>query len=328
MKEGRHLELRSIAIGIVALLGFLASVVGLVALHLQNITILGVLLPGELLLALVIVLAIVVGRLTDSRIWFYGLLAGVGMGVPGFFVALYMESPDWRTWLYNLGLPSRERWMLLASILLITSLGAQSTALWHRRRRALALFMQLATVGLVVAVWIGGIRATQYLSKRDQALQAVKTRPGFDIPLPELALTRLDGTPILAAEFTGHITVLDFWGTWCAACISEFPSLEAVYKDYPASTKVRFLMVNPELAGDTSEKIKLFLGRKPISLPIALDPGTPYFELASKLHNEALPMLIIVDQQGHIKFYETESEGSDKNRQSLRANIDALVAKM
>ncbi|HEV2578005.1 MAG TPA: TlpA disulfide reductase family protein [Acidobacteriaceae bacterium] len=298
----------------------------LTTFHLRNIF--GTPLLGDLLCLSVILLAIVAGRSARSHACWHGLLAGVGMGVPGFVIALYTLSPDLRGWRYMLGRPSGALWIGFASILVITSLGAQSTALWRERRRLFSFATVVVSVGCVVATWVCGFRILRSIDRKARFLQASNAQSGFDMPLPDLKLTALDGTPIGPSELQGHVTVLDFWGTWCGACIAELPSLERTYKEYSGNAKVRFLLVNPEIEGDTQEKITHFLKRKQITMPIALDPGTPYLELSSKLHNEGLPLLLVVDQRGHIRLCRYGFDTDEATTRLLHSNIDRLLTTM
>jgi thiol-disulfide isomerase/thioredoxin len=32
--------------------------------------------------------------------------------------------------------------------------------------------------------------------------------------------------------FNGKLMILDFWATWCGACISKFPKLDSLQKKY------------------------------------------------------------------------------------------------
>jgi hypothetical protein len=77
---------------------------------------------------------------------------------------------------------------------------------------------------------------------------------------------------------------------------------------------------------DNPAKINRFLQRKPASIPVALDPGTSYFELSRKLNNNGRPLLLVIDQREHIRFYKDGFEIDDQTRRELHSQINALLA--
>ncbi len=50
------------------------------------------------------------------------------------------------------------------------------------------------------------------------------TRP----PTPDFALTDLDGKAVRLTQFRGKVVLLNFWATWCPACLTEIPELIAL----------------------------------------------------------------------------------------------------
>lgn len=42
----------------------------------------------------------------------------------------------------------------------------------------------------------------------------------------------LNGDPISLDQFRGKVVLLNFWGTWCPACLAEIPALTSVYHKY------------------------------------------------------------------------------------------------
>ncbi len=51
---------------------------------------------------------------------------------------------------------------------------------------------------------------------------------------PAVTLTTLGGKTINLADLRGRIILLDFWATWCAPCVEEFPHLIAVHEKFGA----------------------------------------------------------------------------------------------
>lgn len=67
-----------------------------------------------------------------------------------------------------------------------------------------------------------------------------------NISLAEMELIDLDGVPVPAAQLAGRPVVVNYWATWCAPCIEEFPMFEQVRQQ--AGPGVTFLMVSDEPA--------------------------------------------------------------------------------
>lgn len=50
--------------------------------------------------------------------------------------------------------------------------------------------------------------------------------------LPDFELTMLDGSTRQLGQLKGKLTLLDFWATWCAACVPDLSSKKAVYERF------------------------------------------------------------------------------------------------
>jgi thiol-disulfide isomerase/thioredoxin len=143
----------------------------------------------------------------------------------------------------------------------------------------------------------------------------------IDKPLPELALQRMDGTPIALSELQGHVTVMDFWGTWCPGCVEEMPVLKEVAAGYDGDSRVQFLLVNPEMDGDGPGKIRAFVAKRGIAIPVALDPSQTCFKLGSML----FPTTLVIDRRGHMRYERSGYTDANSTRKELRGEVDELL---
>jgi len=77
--------------------------------------------------------------------------------------------------------------------------------------------------------------------------------------LPEFSLPKLDGQTLRSDELKDKIVVLDFWATWCEACISEIPAFNKLEKDYNSrGVKVIGVAVQSGWASDIQKFVKQY----------------------------------------------------------------------
>ena len=141
-------------------------------------------------------------------------------------------------------------------------------------------------------------------------------------PAPPFTVTTLDGSRVTRDSLKGRVVVLDFWGTWCEPCMAEMPAILKVHRHYQANSDVAFFAVNAGWHDDTADKVRAFVDRKHLDIPVALNPAG-----ATKLLEvNALPTLILIDRRGNIRM---ESVGYDPDvplETQLSSKIDELLA--
>ena len=82
-------------------------------------------------------------------------------------------------------------------------------------------------------------------------------RPVPDTPLPPVAELVRDGAPvpgIAHADFTGAVSLVNVWASWCVPCHDEAPLLEALGKD----KRIKLFGINYKDAPDNARR---FLNR-------------------------------------------------------------------
>lgn len=78
--------------------------------------------------------------------------------------------------------------------------------------------------------------------------------------------------------------VINFFASWCTACIKELPELEALKRAHPEAV---FVAIN---AGEKPVLVKKFLGKNSFSYRVLLDPDK---SLATKWGIEELPRTLV-----------------------------------
>ncbi|KAF2328562.1 TlpA family protein disulfide reductase [Flavobacterium daemonense] len=141
------------------------------------------------------------------------------------------------------------------------------------------------------------------LPKTDTSIKATINQIGFDAlknyemegkPFPEFSFKDLDGRIISNESMKGKIIVIKCWYIHCAACIKEFPLVNALVLKYKDRQDIAFV----SLAEDTPEQLQVFLARKPLSYSVIPNMKTYMNE---KLDLNAFPTHFILDKEGIIK---------------------------
>lgn len=50
--------------------------------------------------------------------------------------------------------------------------------------------------------------------------------------VPDFTLTDLAGQPVSLSRYKDKVVLINFWATWCAPCVKEFPSLQRLVKHF------------------------------------------------------------------------------------------------
>lgn len=119
-------------------------------------------------------------------------------------------------------------------------------------------------------------------------------KPAVDLPrAPDVTLLYFDGSTERLADLVGQPVVLNFWASWCPACISEMPAFAEVHGRF--GDRVRFIGVNMQEL-DLDAAIDL-VDRTGVEYPLAHDPdGAIFIEFGGL----AMPTTVFISADGSI----------------------------
>ena len=149
------------------------------------------------------------------------------------------------------------------------------------------------------------------------------------VPAPDFQLSTLEGKPVRLSDYRGKVVLLNFWTTWCTACVGEMPALVALQKQY--GDKLVILGVSLDYVPDSHghigghaaveeqkhsdgdhddheataaalkrvrEKVARTAKARNINYPVLLDERN---EVGGRYNGGELPTTVIVDAQGSVR---------------------------
>jgi thiol-disulfide isomerase/thioredoxin len=114
--------------------------------------------------------------------------------------------------------------------------------------------------------------------------------------MPALSGTTLQGKA-MKVSYSGHVTVVNVWGSWCSPCREEAPDLAEAYQKYK-SKGVEFVGINTRDNNAAALTYDSYFG---IGYPSLQDPDeTLVLALTQIIPATSVPSTVIVDSTGKV----------------------------
>lgn len=146
--------------------------------------------------------------------------------------------------------------------------GSASSVRGRRGHRRWGLTRWVAlTLGMAVAA---GVAVVAPRLGEDPGTEVAAHSPLLGQPAPAFSLPDVnDGAPINSATFAGRLYVVNFFASWCPACVAETPELVSFYRRWhPAGVDI----IGVGYA-DNAPSEATFARRWGIHWPLVTDPG-------------------------------------------------------
>lgn len=181
------------------------------------------------------------------------------------------------------------------------------------------MIRNLAILGLLMGLTLGYTLYDDYSRQGPAEAQPAKT----DIvqqEAPDFSFETLEGKKHRLSEFKGKVVVLNFWASWCAPCVIEFPQMAALAKATKGKTVFLFLSQD-----DTDEAMERFVKKygKDLSDNVYIARDSDKSIAQGLYQTYKLPETYIIAPDGRIadKIIGADVEWNGKD---MRRKIEAL----
>lgn len=136
---------------------------------------------------------------------------------------------------------------------------------------------------------------------------------------PGVTLVDADGGETTLAAYEGKVILVNLWATWCAPCVAEMPSLNALAA---ARNSDQFEVVPISLDRTLEEAAEFYTEYNLTELPLLLDNT---FAVGRAVETVGLPVSVFYDARGReIARVPREADWAGEDALAL---VDAIVAR-
>ncbi|XVX19629.1 redoxin domain-containing protein [Actinomycetota bacterium] len=190
---------------------------------------------------------------------------------------------------------------------------------WRARLRA-SRFGTLAVLALTLAVVLGAAWAVNR-PVEDNSDGGVSTvtltgdrsgpAPKVGQPAPDFSATTIDGKQVRLSELKGRPVWVTFGASWCTACRTEAPDIEAVYgKSRPAGLEIVSVYIN-----ESAPNVQDYTQRLGLTMPAVVDQDT---KVASAYRVLGIPAHYYIDSSGVLRATQVGSMSEAKMTEQVR----------
>lgn len=140
-----------------------------------------------------------------------------------------------------------------------------------------------------------------------------------DEEAPRFSIQDLDGNPVTREDYTNKVLVLDFWATWCGACVAKLKAYTPIltqYKDKGVELLAVSLDSGPEQPAAWAKKNNF-----PFRIAMSNDEMIKAY-LGDMGQTITIPQVRIIDRDGNLR-YKLDPSSTEED---LQLALNKLVA--
>jgi thiol-disulfide isomerase/thioredoxin len=171
---------------------------------------------------------------------------------------------------------------------------------------------------ILLVVIVGALMTIKASVQKEAHLATTPVELNEGVELPNFSLNALAGAQSKVGDLPHKVMLINFWATWCEACMEEMPSLITLRDQYAAKGfEVLGINVDENPASVVPEAAKK-LG---IKFPIFTDKNNALAELFD-VH--AIPLSVVIDKNRKILLVETG--GRDWNTEEIQQMMNKWLS--
>ncbi len=108
-------------------------------------------------------------------------------------------------------------------------------------------------------------------------------------------LENAHGERFIRKDFTGRVTLVNFWASWCGPCVDEIPALNRL-REHMKDKPFELISIN---YAEKPEQIREFLNRVKVDFPVLLDQNGSF---SAKWNVLVYPATFVIAMDGNIVY--------------------------